>query len=402
MSYTPSPEILKKYADVLIKFALWSGQGVKKGDVVFVTISESARSFVPHLQRSILEAGANMMLNYQPDGLSLSRQFFEIATPEQIDFVPKDYLLERVKLATHMVGIISEADKHELEGIDGKKIMRRGELMKFYMDARREKEDAGKHTWTLALFGTPAMAKEVNMSEEEYWDEIIKACYLDEEDPIKKWQELFVQIEGTKDKLNALPIESVHVEGKDADLHVKLGKDRKWLGGSGRNIPSFELFISPDWRGTNGWIRFSEPLYRYGNLIEGVELEFKDGVVVKSSAKKNEQIIKDMIAVKNADKIGEFSLTDGRFSRITKFMGETLFDENVGGRFGNTHLALGSAYRDSFVGDPKNVLEDKWAEMGFNDSSVHTDIVSTTDRKVTATLTDGTKKVIYQDGKFTV
>ncbi|MFO0703938.1 MAG: aminopeptidase [Patescibacteria group bacterium] len=398
--YIPSPEILKKYSDVLIKFALWSGQGVKKGDVVFVSISESAKPFLPHLQRSILEAGAHMLLNYMPDGLT--RDYLEMAAPEQIDFVPKAYLLERVKLATHFVGIISEYDKHELEGVDGKKIMRRGELMKFYMDARRAKEDAGELTWTLALYGTEAMAKEVNMTEEEYWNEIIKACYLDEKDPIKKWQDLFVQIESTKDKLNALPIESVHVKGPDADLHVKLGKDRKWLGGSGRNIPSFELFISPDWRGTNGWIRFSEPLYRYGNLIEGVELEFKDGVVVKSSAKKNEQIIKDMIAVKNADKIGEFSLTDSRYSRITKFMGETLFDENVGGRYGNTHLALGSAYRDSFVGDPKSVSDEKWAEMGFNDSSVHTDIVSTKDRTVTATLTDGTQKVIYQDGKFTV
>lgn len=400
MAFIPSPEILKKYADVLIKFALWSGEGVKKGDVVFVSISESARPLLPHIQRSILEAGAHMMLNYTPDGIS--RDYFELASAEQIEFVPKDYLLERVKLATHFVGIISESDKHELEGVDGKKIMRRGELMKFYMDARRDKEDAGKLTWTLALYGTPAMAKEVGMSEKEYWDEIIMACYLDYENPIAKWQDLFVQIEDTKDRLNALSIDSVHVKGHDADLHVKLGHDRKWLGGSGRNIPSFELFISPDWRGTNGWIQFSEPLYRYGNLIEGVELEFKDGLVVKSSAKKNEQIIKDMIAVKNADKIGEFSLTDSRFSRITKFMGETLFDENVGGRFGNTHIALGSAYRDSYVGNPKDISEEKWAEMGFNDSSVHTDIVSTTDRTVTATLKDGTKIVIYKDGKFTV
>ncbi len=341
-----------------------------------------------------------MMLNYSPDGLS--RDYFELASPEQIDFVPKDYLLEKVKLATHFVGIISEADKHELEGVDGKKIMRRGELMKFYMDARREKEDAGKMTWTLALYGTPAMAKEVKMTEEEYWDEIIKACYLDELDPIARWQKLFVDIEGTKEKLNALAIESVHIKGVDADLHVRIGSGRQWLGGSGRNIPSFELFISPDWRGTNGRIRFSEPLYRYGNLIEGVELEFKDGLVTSSKAKKNEQIIRDMVAVKNANKIGEFSLTDSRFSRITKFMGETLFDENVGGKFGNTHVALGSAYRDSFKGDPSKVAENQWEEMGFNDSSVHADIVSTADRVVTATLADGSQKVIYANGQFTL
>jgi leucyl aminopeptidase (aminopeptidase T) len=62
--YTPSPKILKKYADVLIKFALWSGRGAQKGDVVFVMISESARPLLPHLQRSIMESGAHMMLIY--------------------------------------------------------------------------------------------------------------------------------------------------------------------------------------------------------------------------------------------------------------------------------------------------------------------------------------------------
>lgn len=398
--YTPSSKILKNYADILIKFALWSGKGAQKGDVIFLTVSESARSFLPHLQHAILESGAHMLLNYQPDGLT--RDFYDLATPEQVDFVPKQYLLEKVNVATHFVGIISEHDKHELEGVDGKKIMRRGELMKFYLDARRNKEDRGELTWTLGLYGTPAMAKEVNLTEEEYWQEIISACYLDVDDPIQKWRDLFVQIETTKDKLNALSIKSVHVKGQDADIHIKLGKDRQWLGGSGRNIPSFELFISPDWRGTNGWMRFSEPLYRYGNLIEGVKLEFKDGIIVDASATKNEQILKDMIAVPNADKIGEFSLTDKKFSRITKFMGETLYDENVGGTFGNSHIAVGSSYRDSFVGSTKDVTEDQWKEMGFNDSSVHTDIVSTTDRTVTATLTDGTEKVIYANGEFTV
>ena len=110
-------------------------------------------------------------------------------------------------------------------------------------------------------------------------------------------------------KLNKLApkTEKFHVKGPDADLWIKLGDKRLWKGGSGANIPSFELFTSPDWRGTNGWIRFNQPLYRYGNLISGIELTFKDGVVVKSSATKNEKVLKQMIATENADKVGEFS-----------------------------------------------------------------------------------------------
>ena len=272
--------------------------------------------------------------------------------------------------------------------------------MKPAMDWRREKENAGKYTWTLALYGTEAMAKEAKLTEKEYWNQIVKACFLDEPDPVKKWKEVYKEMEKVQKKLNALKVDKFHVEGPDADLWISLGEKRKWVGGSGRNIPSFELFTSPDWRGTNGWIRFNQPLYRYGNLIEGVELEFKDGKVVKSKAKKNEKVLKEMIATEHADKVGEFSLTDKRFSRITKFMAETLFDENMGGPQGNTHIALGSAYHDCFDGNPGDIQKEEWDTLGFNDSSVHTDIVSTTPRTVTAHLHNGKQKVVYKDGQF--
>jgi aminopeptidase len=107
-----------------------------------------------------------------------------------------------------------------------------------------------------------------------------------------------------------------------------------------------------------------------------------------------------MIATEGADKIGEFSLTDRRFSRISRFMAHTLYDENVGGAFGNTHIAVGRSYQDAYAGDPSELTTEQWAELGFNNSSVHTDIVSTTDRVVTATLRGGAERVIYRDGEF--
>ena len=97
-------------------------------------------------------------------------------------------------------------------------------------------------------------------------------------------------MENYRQKLNALDADKFNIEGPDADLFITLGEKRQWVGGSGRNIPSFELFTSPDCRGTEGFNKISaEPLYRYGNLIEGVELHFKNGKVVKASAKKGEK-----------------------------------------------------------------------------------------------------------------
>ena len=109
-----------------------------------------------------------------------------------------------------------------------------------------------------------------------------------------------------------------------------------------------------------------------------------------------------MIAQHNADKIGEFSLTDRRFSRITKFMAETLYDENFGGEFGNTHLAVGKSYHDACSEDAKNISEEEFASLGFNTSPEHCDIIATTDRVVTATLLDGSKKIIYEGGEFKI
>ncbi|RJR16205.1 aminopeptidase [Candidatus Microgenomates bacterium] len=400
MPYQPSDKILEKYAKVLIDFALGSENGIKPHEVVFLQVPECAKPILFHLRRAVLKSGGYPIIQYIPD--EMMRDFFKYASDDQLSFFPEKYLKGKVDQMDHVVGILAETDKHELEGIDPKKIMLSQRALKPYKDWRDQKENQGKLTWTLALYGTPAMAKEVGMSLKDYWDQIIAACYLDTPDPIATWQKTAREVNRLKNELNALQIESLHIEAQDTDLVVGLGKNRKWLGGGGRNIPSFEVFVSPDWRETHGKVFFNEPLYAYGNLVKDVHLEFKKGRVVKVSAKKGEKVLQEMIKVENADKIGEYSLTDSRLSRITKFMGETLFDENVGGKFGNTHMALGSAYKDAYTGDPAQVTEAGWHEMGYNESVIHTDIVQSIDRVVTATLPSGAKKVIYKSGKFTI
>jgi aminopeptidase len=200
-----------------------------------------------------------------------------------------------------------------------------------------------------------------------------------------------------------LDIQKIHAVGADMDLRVTLGEGRKWLGGTGRNIPSFEVFTSPDWRGTEGWIRFNQPLYRYGSMVKGIELMFENGRVVSASAKENEKLLKEMLATDDgASQMGEYSLTDKRLSKITKFMAETLFDENMGGKFGNTHIAVGRSYHDTYAPGPEKMTSSLAKKLGYNTSTIHTDMISTVDRTVTATLKDGSTRVIYKSGQFTI
>ncbi len=402
--YIPAKKVLEKYADVLVNFALGGGVGIKKGEVVLVQVPEIAKPLYAQLLKSVWKSGGHVIGRLLPDDDAhfKSKDFYLIANDEQLKHFPDKLVRGQIEDIDHSIVIIADTDMHSLKGIDPKKLMIRGESWKPAMDWRNEKENRGLFTWTIGLYGTRAMAKEAEMSEREYWDQIIRACFLDKTNPIKEWKSVYNKIESYRKKLNNLNIDRLHIKGRDVDLWIKIGEKKAWKGGSGRNVPSFEIFTSPDWRGTNGWIKFNQPLYRYGNLIEGIELWFKDGKVVKSKARKNEKVLKAMIATKNADRVGEYSLTDKRFSRITKFMAETLFDENVGGPHGNTHIALGNAYHDCYKGDPSKVSKNEWKRLGYNNSSVHTDIISTAPRTVTAYTKGGKSRVIYKNGQFVI
>jgi len=399
-TYQPSAEILAKYADVLVNFALNSGAGVKPGEVVDCAIPDVAKPLALALQNALLKAGAQPMVRLLPTGFD--KDFFNFANPKQLEFFPKKYLQSRAALFDHQIGIIAEPYPQELKDVDHSKIILARDSKKQYRDWLNAKENAGKFTWTIGLWGVEAKAKEVGLSLEAYWQQIIQACFLDEANPAAHWTKIAKEQEQIRQALNDMRIQWVHAIGPDMDLRVKIGSERTWNGGSGRNIPSFEIFTSPDWRGTQGWIKFNQPLYRYGNIVDGVRLEFQKGLVTQASATRGEELLKTMLKSRNADKLGEYSLTDRRFSRITHTMAETLFDENIGGPFGNSHVAIGMSYQDCYRGDPTQVTKAGWKKMGYNDASEHTDIISTADRTVTATLANGVEKVIYANGEFQV
>ena len=403
MAYTPPREYLERYAEVIVNFGLEGGKPLTPGKVVWVNAPENAKPLFAELCRAVWRAGGHVIQDYAPsddDEYKLSKDFYDLASDEQLDFFAADYQRGILNQVDHLVQIHSPIDPKVLADVSPGKIMRRRQSFTPAVEWQNAKDAEGRFTFTIGAYGTEAMAAEAGLSIEEYWEQIVLACFLDEADPVAHWREVNEQIAAHCEWLNALPTDRLHVEGEDADLWITLGERRKWIGGRGRNIPSFEIFTSPDWRGTQGWIRFNQPLYIYGSLIRGARLEFRDGLVIDTSADENGDLLAQMIAAENADKVAEFSLTDARLSRITKFMANTLFDENVGGPFGNTHVAVGGSLRHCYDGDSASVSDEEWERLGFNNSSVHTDIVSTTDRTVTAVLKDGSERVIYAGGQF--
>ena len=234
MAYTPPSPILRRYARVLVRFALNGGKGIRRDDVVWLVVPEIAKPLLLELRRAVLDAGAHAITRYLPDSnegrqMRFSRDFYERASLEQLRFFPRTYYRGLVDSIDHQLSIIADTDPFELRGIDPRRIMETSKSAKPFMEWRNEKERRGTFSWTLALYGTSEMAREAGMSERAYWNQIIKACFLDTRDPIAHWKQVFSMIERFKRKLDAMRIEKLHVFGKDADLQISLGEKRHRL-----------------------------------------------------------------------------------------------------------------------------------------------------------------------------
>ncbi len=393
---------LVRYADILI----WGMQKARSspyepGDIVMIRYDFLGRQLAEIVFEKLLEKGLHPIqrVNITPQ---MELSFFSKSNASQLAFIAPG----EEELMTELNGSISllapESLTH-LQSINseliGKAIVSRKKLR----DILEELENQGKFGWTLCLLPTPALAENAGLDMQEYTQQIVKACYLDDQDPVQRWEEIYHNANKIKDYLNSMDIESLHLISDHCDLTVRLGQERQWVGISGHNIPSFEIFTSPDWRGTQGVYFMDQPSFRNGNLVKDLRLEFKDGLVSDVKAEKGQDFVINQIALdKNANKLGEFSLTDTRFSRIDKFMAHTLYDENFGGEFGNSHIALGASYAETYRSGGKNLDEKNKDELGFNDSALHWDLVNTEPKQVVARLKSGQERLIYENGHFQI
>jgi len=391
---------LDKYADVLLwgLKAARSGK-FKRGDVVLVQFDLPAVRLAEFLQAKLLDMGMNPVMRSSVTPV-MEHNLYEKANNKQLVF-RGSWQDDLYKNINGRIYLHAPASLTHLADIDPKRIGKLAVAMKPLRDIMRKNEEEGALGWTLCMMPTEELAKKAKLSLRQYTNQIIKACYLDKPDPVGEWKRVFKDAIAIKKWMNSMDVKHYHVESEGIDLKIRPGDRRRWIGISGHNIPSFELFISPDWRGTEGTYFANQPSFRSGNLVEGVRLTFKRGLVSETKARKGEAFTnKQLLMDKGARRVGEFSLTDKRFSKINRFMASTLYDENYGGRYGNCHLAVGASYTDTYDGDPAKLTKEMKDKLGFNDSALHWDLVNTEKKTVTAHLASGKKVVVYENGMF--
>jgi len=391
---------LKRYADVL-----WWGLTTarkapfKKNDIVLIRYNSAAVRLAEVLYAGLLSKGMQPVQRMSPTA-AMEREFYLRSSSRQLVFLPPGdkELMSRLNgsIYLHAPDSITHLSK-----ADPRKIAKTAVAQKTLRDILNRREARGSFSWTLCVLPTTELAAQAGISLKEYTRQVVRACFLNKSDPVSEWRHIYEKARSIKKWLNSMKVKFLHIESDNIDLEVTPGEKRQWIGISGRNIPSFEIFVSPDWRGTRGKYYADQPSYRSGNRVEGVILEFNKGKAIKVAAQTGLEFIKKQLRMdQGADKLGEFSLTDRSFSRINRFMANTLFDENFGGRFGNCHIAIGSSYSNSYAGDSKRLNPALKQRLGFNESALHWDLVNTEKKRVTAHLHTGKTVTIYENGRF--
>lgn len=393
-------EELDKYADVMMWGLVKGRKGTfKKGDIISLRYYTKGIPLAEKIYDRLMDTGMHIVPRHIFTE-NMEYSFYKKADKAQLTAI-LPWEKKMFKSFNGNIFIYAPDSIIHLETIDPSRIAKYAKSVKPLRDIMDKNEDEGKFGWTLCGMTTEELATKAGLRMDQHAEQIIKACYLDYDDPVSKWEELYTNSNEIKAWLGSLAISYLHIESKHIDLKVVLGNKRKWCGIDGQNIPSFEMFVSPDCRYTEGTYYANLPSYVNGNYVEDVKFTFKKGSATKISAKKGEEFTKKYLkSDANAKKIGEFSLTDKRFSRIDKFMAETLYDENFGGEYGNCHIAVGDSYSATYDGDPSKLTKKLKKELGLNDSCIHWDLINTEDKVVTAYFNNGKSRVIYENGMF--
>ena len=235
---------LDRYAKVLLWGLKTARRGrFKKRDIISVRYDRDAVLLAERLQAKILAMGMNPVMRV---GLTPAMEInlFEKANNQQLLFQApgEKELCENVHGGIYLHA--PESLTH-LGHIDPRKIGKVAVARKPFRDILDRREDRGLFGWTLCMLPTAELAKQAKLTLRQYTNQIIKACYLDRKDPVMAWKKVFNDAMKLKKWMNGMAVEYYRIESMHTDLKITPGKDRKWIGISGHNIPSFEIFLSP-------------------------------------------------------------------------------------------------------------------------------------------------------------
>jgi aminopeptidase len=388
---------VQRYAELAVQV----GANVQPGQLVDVIARVEHAEVAREVARAAYRAGASYVDVYYSDQ-HIRRALIEHAAEDVLSWTPP-WLLNRAKAIgaerAAVIALTGDAEPDLLADLPGDRVgkARMFELAEESTRQINERENnwtvvgVPNDGWAEQMFGTPDV--------ERLWGLVEFCVRLNEDDPVAAWRAHVKRIGARARALNEMQVDALRYRGPGTDLTVGLLPESRWQGCESEtaegipyvaNMPTEEVFTTPDCRRTDGIVRSTRPLALYGRIVRGLEVRFEDGRIVEVHADEGEDVVKGQLETdENAAYLGEVALVDGtsRIGQTGETFFETLFDENA-----SCHVAYGAAYAEAVEG---GVID------GVNVSTVHTDfMIGGPEVEVDAVLRDGTVVPLLRDDRW--
>jgi aminopeptidase len=393
-------DYIPRLAELLVRF----GANVQPGQIVAVSSEPGKESLARAVAEAAFRAGAKFV-DLRVFDLHFKRARALYADPDTLSYVPPWYGARMLALGDHRAATITltgPIDPHVMDGVDPELL---GRDMLPRIKESNEVLNARTLNWTVGPCPTPGWAQLVHPelppdeALELLWSEIAHICRLDADDPVAAWSDRLDRLTEIAAKLDTLQLDALRLEGPGTDIKIGLLPGTHWLGARfetvdgivhAPNIPTEEVFTTPDPERVAGFVTSTKPLYSAGVLIQGLRVRFEGGRVVEIDADEGAGAVRAMAAHDpGAARLGEVALVDreSRIGSLGTVFCDTLLDENAA-----SHIALGQGF--------DLAIEEAHRDR-INSSDVHLDfMIGSDDVAVTGVTASGEDVPLLRDGAW--
>src|SRR5215468_1274882 len=393
---------LERYADLIVNF----GVNVQPGQILDLGSGLGKEELTRSITASAYKRGAKFVdVNYWDPWLKRLRVQF--AADEVLDFVPSWYGERTLQLGDERAATIllsGPLAPHLYDDLDparlGRDVFPRIKEWSKVINERTVNwciVPGPSEKWAELVY--PEL--EPGDALEKLWEQVLHVCRMDEADPEAAWRSRSDALKGVAHRLTERRFDAIQLEGGGTDVTIGLLPTSKWVGGGEEtvdgifhmaNLPTEEVFTTPDPERADGVVRATKPLFSQGRILTGLTVRFEGGRAVQVDADSGAETLREVVGQDDGGtRLGELALVDGegRIGPLDTVFYDTLLDENAA-----SHVALGSAYEAAVAPEDFDRI---------NRSSVHVDfMIGSADVDVTGITHDGERVPVLRQSVWQI